>query len=143
MKVTASIVAFLLAVVACADPTPSQIPTTEPTTPAATELVLLTHDSFAVSDAVLAAFTAQTGATVNVLRAGDAGSVVNQAILTKDNPIADVLFGVDNTFLSRALEAGIFEPYGAAGLEGVPAALELDPRQRVTPIDYGDVCLNY
>jgi thiamine transport system substrate-binding protein len=91
----------------------------------------------------LAAFTAQTGATVNVLRAGDAGAMVNQAILTKDNPIADVLFGVDNSFLSRALDAGIFEPYGAAGLENVPVELRLDARQRVTPIDYGDVCLNY
>jgi thiamine transport system substrate-binding protein len=53
--------------------------------------------------------------------------MVNQAILTRDAPLADVLFGVDNTFLSRALEAGIFEPYRSPLLEQVPAELQLDP----------------
>ena len=121
--------------------TPSPTPTTPPPP---TELTLITHDSFAVTEPeVLGVFESQNNARVNVLRAGDAGSMVNQAILTKDNPLADVLFGVDNTFLSRALDAGIFEPYGAAGLATVPADLKLDPRQRVTPIDYGDVCINY
>jgi thiamine transport system substrate-binding protein len=114
-----------------------------PSSPSAAESVtLITHDSFALSDAVLASFQAQTGTALQVLRAGDAGSMVNQAILTRDNPLADVLFGVDNTFLSRALDAGIFEPYEAAGLDQVPEALRLDPERRVTPIDYGDVCLN-
>ena len=51
---------------------------------------------------------------VQILRGGDAGSMVNQAILTKDTPIADVMYGVDNTFLSRALNAGIFDPYAPA-----------------------------
>jgi thiamine transport system substrate-binding protein len=65
---------------------------------------LVTHDSFAVSKKVLAAFTKQTGIDVEILQNGDAGAIVNQAILTKDNPIGDVLFGVDNTFLTRALD---------------------------------------
>jgi thiamine transport system substrate-binding protein len=105
-------------------------------------VTLLTHDSFAVSDQVRAEFESANHAEVNILRAGDAGAMVNQAILTKDNPLADVLFGVDNTYLSRALDANIFEPYHAAGVDTVPAALRLDARERVTPIDYGDVCVN-
>jgi thiamine transport system substrate-binding protein len=108
----------------------------------ATTLTLLTHDSFALSDEVIASFQAEHGSAIEILRAGDAGAMVNQAILTRDAPLGDVLFGVDNTFLSRALDAGIFEPHAAAGLEGVPESLRLDPEQRVTPIDYGDVCLN-
>ena len=76
-------------------------------------ITLVTHDSFAMSKRVLAAFTKQTGITVKVLPAGDAGAALNQAILTKDDPIGDLLFGVDNTFLSRALSAGIFEPYSS------------------------------
>ncbi len=68
--------------------------------------------------------------------------MVNQAILTKDRPLADVLYGIDNTFLSRALEAGIFEPYESPALEAVPPDLQLDPEHRVTPIDTADVCLN-
>ncbi len=111
--------------------------------PSASELVLLTHDSFAVSENVLDTFTVETGIEVSILRGGDAGAMVNQAILTKDNPVADVLFGVDNTFLSRALEAGIFEAYRPEGLEFVSQDMQLDPEGRVTPIDFGDVCLNY
>lgn len=109
----------------------------------ATTVRLLTHDSFNVSDDVLAAFTKRTGIEVEILRAGDAGTMVNQAILTKDNPVADVLFGVDNTFLTRALDAGIFEPYRSPALDTVPEPLQLDPKHRVTPVDYGDVCINY
>ena len=79
--------------------------------------------------------------TVTVLTSQDAGFLVNQAILTKDNPTADVLFGIDNTFLSRALEADLFVEYLSPALESVPDELELD--SHVTPIDFGDVCLNY
>jgi thiamine transport system substrate-binding protein len=106
-------------------------------------VTLVTHDSFAVSKPVLRAFTDRTGITVKVLKNGDAGAALNQAILTKDAPLGDAFFGVDNTFLSRALAAGIFVPYTAKGLDGVPASLRLDDRDRVTPIDYGDVCVNY
>lgn len=106
-------------------------------------LRLLTHDSFAISDEVLAAFTDETGIEVELLQGGDAGTVVNQAILTKGNPQADVLFGIDSTFLSRALDEDLFIPYEADGLDEVDDDLLLDPEHRVTPIDYGDVCLNY
>lgn len=106
-------------------------------------ITLVTHDSFAVSKAVLRAFTRRTGVRVKILRAGDAGAALNQAILTKDDPLGDVFFGVDNTFLSRALDERIFEPYEAPALESVPTEYLLDPRHRVTPVDHGDVCINY
>lgn len=106
-------------------------------------ITLVTHDSFAVSKRVLRAFTRDTGIRVKVLRAGDAGAALNQVILTKDAPLGDVLFGVDNTFLSRALDAGIFQRYRSPELADVGAEYELDPEHRVTPIDHGDVCINY
>ncbi len=106
-------------------------------------LRLLTHDSFAVSDDVLAAFTEDTGITVELLQGGDAGTVVNQAILTNGNPQADVLFGIDSTFLTRALDEDLFVPYESPALVSVDPQLLLDPTHRVTPVDYGDVCLNY
>ena len=82
-----------------------------------------------MSKAVLAAFTEQTGIKVKVLKRGDAGEMVNQAILTKGNPLGDVFFGVDNTFLARALDAGIFEPYASPGAERRgPGARRLDAR---------------
>jgi thiamine transport system substrate-binding protein len=104
---------------------------------------LVTHDSFAVSNDVLDAFTAKTGIEVEVLQGGDGGAIVNQAVLTKDNPVGDVLYGVDNTFLTRALDEGIFERYRSPALDTVPQALRLDSKARVTPIDYADVCINY
>jgi thiamine transport system substrate-binding protein len=69
--------------------------------------------------------------------------MVNQAILTKDNPLGDALYGVDNTFLSRALDAGIFVPYVSPAASELGADFKLDPQNRVTPIDYGDVCVVY
>ncbi len=108
-----------------------------------TTVTLVTHESFNVGKETLAAFTRQTGLTVKVLRSGDAGTATNQAILTRGNPQGDVFFGVDNTFLSRALDAGLFTPYAPAGLDGVPAEFRLDPQRRATPVDYGDVCVNY
>jgi thiamine transport system substrate-binding protein len=92
---------------------------------------------------VLDAFTEETGIEVELIQGGDAGTVVNQAILTNGNPQADVLFGIDSTFLTRALDEELFVPYEADGLDEVDASLILDPEHRVTPIDYGDVCLNY
>ena len=107
-------------------------------------LKLISHDSFAsaVDDNTFASFTADTGIEVEVIPAQDAGALVNQAVLTKDNPLADVLFGVDDTFLSRALDEGIFVPHESVHIDKVDPALT-DPDHRVTPIDFGDVCINY
>ena len=105
-------------------------------------LRLLTHDSFDVSTSVLEQFTAETGIVVEVVPLGDAGSALNRVILTADDPEGDVLFGIDSTFLTRALAADILLPHRAAGLEHVDPSL-LPSDDRVTPIDFGDVCVNY
>ena len=106
-------------------------------------LTVMTHDSFAVSEEVVMAFEEANNATVTFLPSGDAGAVLNKAILTKDAPLADILFGVDNTFLSRALEEGIFDEYASPLLQEIPEAFKLDPSNRALPVDYGDVCINY
>ncbi|AMM07981.1 thiamine ABC transporter substrate binding subunit [Streptomyces albidoflavus] len=108
------------------------------------QVTLVTHDSFNVSKDVLAEFKKKTGYTVKVLKSGDAGQAVNQAVLSKGNPQGDVLFGVDNTLLSRAVDNGVFAPYQAKGLDRVPAEYQLDgEKHRVTPVDTGDICVNY
>jgi thiamine transport system substrate-binding protein len=103
----------------------------------------MTHDSFSVSEAVVKSFEETNNAKVVFLQSGDAGAVLNKAILTKDAPLADVLFGVDNTFLSRALEEDIFEAYESPALSEIPEAFKLDNTNRALPVDYGDVCINY
>jgi thiamine transport system substrate-binding protein len=108
-----------------------------------TTLRVVTHDSFNVSDAVIDAFEQETGITVELVAGGDAVQVVNQAVLTRDNPQADVLFGVDNNLLTRVWDANLFLPYESPELAAVDDDFELDPDHRVTPIDRGDVCLNF
>ena len=106
-------------------------------------LTVVTHDSFSVSEKVIAAFEQENNARVVFLKSGDAGAALNKAILTKGAPLGDVFFGVDNTFLSRALEEDLFLPYTSPLLAAIPAEFKLDGSNRATPVDYGDVCINY
>ena len=108
-----------------------------------TELTVMTHDSFAVSEGVVRAFEQSNDVKIIFLASGDTGAALNKAILTKDAPLADVFYGVDNTFLSRALEAGIFEPYQSPLLADIIPGFQLDPTFQVSPVDFGDVCINY
>ena len=106
------------------------------------EVVLVTHDSFAVSKPVRRAFERETGLTLRILQSGDAGEALNKALLTAGNPQGDV-FGVDNNLLSRALDEDLFDPSLLSALEHVPPEYVLDREHRVTPVDHGEVCLNY
>ena len=107
------------------------------------ELTVMTHDSFAASQEVVQTFEQANNVKVTFLASGDAGAALNKAILTKDAPLADVFYGVDNTFLSRALEADIFETYKSPALVKIPVAFQLDSSNRLSPVDFGDVCINY
>jgi len=107
------------------------------------ELTVMTHDSFAISEQVVRAFEETNNVSVTFLASGDAGAALNKAILSKDAPLADVFYGVDNTFISRALETDIFESYQSPILENIPDRFQLDSENRLLPVDYGDVCINY
>jgi thiamine transport system substrate-binding protein len=153
VRTLAALVAVALAVVACGDDkrdtaavTTSTPATTAPASkaPATSTITLVTYDSWADDlDKVLADFTASTGAKVKVLKAGDTGTMIAKAVLTAGNPEGDVMFGVDNTFLSKAVDGKVFDTYKANDLDKVPAALtDLVPDGQATPVDYGDVCVN-
>ncbi|MEN8171722.1 MAG: thiamine ABC transporter substrate-binding protein [Chloroflexota bacterium] len=132
---------FSLLVSACAkEPAPPQTPdsTAEPRT-----LTIMTHDSFAVSEEIILAFQEEHHIKLSFLEIGDTGTAVNKAALAKDAPLADLFYGVDNTFLSRALDEGIFEAYHSPLLAEIPEKFQLDPDHYALPVDYGDVCLNY
>jgi len=110
--------------------------------PAETVLTVLTHSSFSASKEVIAAFEAESGARLRFVEGGDAGETLGKAILARSNPVADVIFGIDNTFLGRALAADILEPLGVAIPATIPDELRLDPSSRLAPVDVGYVCLN-
>jgi thiamine transport system substrate-binding protein len=136
--------ALLALLVACQPVLPSTMSSEVPAASdaAVTTLTLASHDSFTVSEAVLAQFEAENNVKLQLLTLGDAGEALNKMILSKDAPLADLFFGVDNTFLSRALAADIFAPYAAPQLAQIPDELELDPEHRLLPVDVGYVNLN-
>ena len=118
--------------------------TTESNNPEQVTLTLLAYDSFTPSPNIFDDFTTQTGINVEVSLGGDAGELVTKAGLTSGNPEADVLWGVDNTMLSRALSKNIFTPYASNNLADLDeSARKLVPNNEVTPVDTGDVCINY
>lgn len=146
-------VALLLASCGTAAPTPSNTPgagTTAPETPtnpdgtaAPSEVVLVTHDSFYLPEELLAQFTADTGLEVSIVAPGDGGALANQLVLTKDAPLGDVVYGLDNTFAGRALEAEVFTAYQSAAPAAADAAqYAIDESGYLTAIDFSDVCLN-
>ncbi len=110
---------------------------------AVSQITVMTHDSFSVSKPVVSAFEEKSGIKLTFLKSGDAGEALNKAILAKDNPLADVFYGVDNTFLGRALAENIFIPYRSPLLDKIHDHLKLDPENRLLPVDFGDVCINY
>lgn len=107
------------------------------------QVVLVTHDSFAISKATKAAFEKQSGLKLRILQNGDAGAALNRALLTAGKPEGDVFFGVDNNLLSRALSGKLFDSYSPEGLAHVNRYYDLDKSHRLVPIDHGAVCLVY
>ncbi len=110
---------------------------------AATIVNLVAYDSFVVPEGTFDAFTERTGLTVNVLNADDAGTMLSKAELTAGNPEGDVMWGIDNTLLARAIDNDVFQAYRPAERDRLSeASLALASKDLVTPVDEGDVCLN-
>lgn len=134
------VVLFGLALAGCA---PAATATPAPSTTEQATLTVMTHDSFAVTEDLVRQFEQENNVKVVFAKSGDTGAALNMAVLSKDAPRADVFYGVDNTFLSRALKEGIFESYNSPLLADIPAEFKLDSTNSALPVDYGDVCINY
>ncbi len=111
-------------------------------------ITLVTYDSFPPENTslntALDEFTKSTGIGVKIVIAGDAGTMVTKATLTAGNPEGDVMWGVDNTLLSAALEGDVFSSYEPTDWEAIATDLRaLVPGHELTPVDFGDVCINY
>ena len=139
MKFSATLATVtLVALAACSAPTPGPAEGSAPPTES-TELTVVTHDSFTLPDELKEQFAEETGYEVTYLAPGDAGALVNQLILTKDSPLGDVVYGIDNTFASRADDEGILTDYDSPAL---PQSSTQFDAAGLTPIDFGDVCIN-
>ena len=110
----------------------------------AKEVVLVTYDAFALPEEAAAEFTKQTGATIKVVATGDTGTMLTKALLSAGSPEGDVIFGIDNTLATRALEEDLLVPFQPEVIEGVPEKLRPlgAAGDLLVPIDTGDVCIN-
>ena len=112
--------------------------------PGTTVVKLLTHDSFVASKEALKSFRDETGIKIDIVTAGDAGTMVAGAVLASGSPTADVMFGIDNSLMPNALKGdGMFVAYKSPLLTDVrPDLMQWTDQNLVTPIDYADVCVN-
>jgi thiamine transport system substrate-binding protein len=106
----------------------------------AAELRVLTHSSFAVPKPLLKQFEKDAGVKLRIIKAGDAGEMLNKLILTRANPIADVVYGIDNALAPKALAADVLVPTAAA-TTGRASSVELPGP--LVPVDYGYVTINF
>lgn len=131
----------------------------------ANELRVLVHSSFALPKPLLAQFEFDAGVKLVVIKAGDAGEMLNKLILTRAQPIADVVFGLDNALIGKAAAANVLDSYAGpaavrasvvslassqarlqAGLQaGSKTGSKPDsvPPMLLLPVDYGFVTINY
>jgi thiamine transport system substrate-binding protein len=108
-----------------------------------TTVTLVTHESFAIPDELVAEFEEQSGLELEISKLADAGTLTNQLVLTKSDPVGDVVFGVDNTFATRAVDEGVFDAYAPELPAGVEEfELPGDDDDALTPVDTGSVCVN-
>ncbi len=111
------------------------------------DLIIYAYDSFVAewgpAPKVIPKFEKAYGVRVKVVSVGDAGQVLNRAVLEKDNPRADIILGIDNNMLARALEEKVLQPYRSPNLENIPGKFIFDKTFSVTPFDYGYFAIVY
>ncbi|GAA1909932.1 thiamine ABC transporter substrate-binding protein [Nocardioides marmoribigeumensis] len=144
VRVVAAVLTSTAALAACSVSTADDEAPRKDSGKAPTKVVLATHDSWAMPKPLVRQFEKDTGLDLVVVPNGDAGQLTNKLVLTKDAPIADAVYGMDNTFASRALDAGILAPDAATDQPSSADAYDLpgDSRHALAPVDWGDVCVN-
>lgn len=141
-RLTSSTIAVVAvaALTACSgpEPTPSVSPSADgPSTSSTTgELTVVTHESFALPEDLVSRFAEETGLKVTYLTPGEGTSLVNQLILTKESPLGDVVYGIDNGFATRAVDEGVLTDWTS------PTSTVESAFEGLTPINQGDVCVN-
>ena len=104
------------------------------------ELRVMVHSSFSLPKPMLAQFETQSNVKLSIIKGGDAGEMLNKLILTRAQPVADVVYGIDNALVFKAQAAQVIEPFPNSALHG-PASVALG--HGMVPVDYGYVNLNY
>lgn len=117
--------------------------------PAETEntLIIYTYDSFASewgpAGIVIPPFEEKYGIKVELKSAGDSGQVLSRVILEKEDPQADIMIGLDNNMLAKALAEDVLDVYKPENIGKVQEHLIFDDSFHAIPFDYGYFAINY
>ena len=106
----------------------------------AQDLKVLVHNSFSLPKPLLAKFEADAGIKLSIVKAGDAGEILNKLILTRAQPLGDVVYGIDNTLIAKAQAAGVLDAYAGPAPQR-PGSFSLAPG--ASAVSYSYVTLNY
>lgn len=106
-------------------------------------LTVLTYDSFAVSSDLVAAFEEANNVKLQFIEAGSGGEIIARAVLTKDDPVADVIIGFDYSQFGKVFSNDILESYESPELNNISEIYKLDPENRALPFNFGEICINY
>ena len=103
-------------------------------------LRVISHKSFSLPKPLLAKFEAEAGIKLSIIKTGDAGEMLNKLILTRAQPIADVVYGIDNTLQAKAQSADVLDAYSGPAQQRKSAVTVGEP---IVPVNYGYVTINY
>ncbi len=118
-------------------------PTSPPPTVDTTNLTVLAPQSLVVDDEVIGRFEQESGISVLFRNIGPATDMVERIVEGGSVPSGwDLVYGIDNQQMVAAIEAGLFQPYAAAGLADVPDHLEIDSSQHLLPVSHNYVMVN-
>lgn len=107
-------------------------------------LHILTYDIFqGYTNEMIEQFVNQSGIEVEIIRTDDAGGILDQMMLTKSAPQADLMIGLDNTYLPTALKNCLLIEHSAQAENFTQSSMEFYEGPLAIPFDEGDVCLNY
>ncbi|MEJ5184263.1 MAG: thiamine ABC transporter substrate-binding protein [Rectinemataceae bacterium] len=107
----------------------------------AQELVVWTYDSFmsewGPAASLAKGFEQQTGAKVRFISKGDGGALLSSLLDPSRKPNADVVIGLDDRQLEKALASDLFEKLPPDIGSDIPSSLKLDTSHRLLPYDFG------
>jgi len=105
------------------------------------ELVVYTYDSmvseYGLGPKIIPKFEEQCNCKIKMVSKGDAGQVLTTLVLEKENPKADVVIGLDNSLIQKAIEKKVLEEFTPKNIGIVPKDIGFYKKGFLTPFDYG------
>jgi thiamine transport system substrate-binding protein len=111
------------------------------------ELVIWTYDSFIAEwgpgPEIEKNFEEETGIPLRFVEFGDAGTLLSRLLFEKENADVDIILGIDQNMMDKAIETGLLESYVSANADKLIPEIIVDNEFRVTPFDYSYFAVIY